>query len=134
ALTDERSVDVEPGGGEVLSEDAIGEWPSELGLPVVEFLPGEGVDRLVGPTVVARIADRVSRNAAHSGSRTWIVELDRRWRRALVDPGDTRVGVPARRRTADVDGQKGCHQEARIAATSRRQSRRTPCLEHNDML
>src|SRR5580700_10124557 len=74
-----------------------------------EVLAGIGVDRLVGAAMRARIADAVARDTAPSRFRARIAQRDRFCRWPFVDPGDTRVGVPARRHPADIDGKQRRH-------------------------
>ena len=126
ALADERSVDVDPCSGEVLAEDAVGERPAQLGLPVVEILARIGVHRLVRPPMRCGIADRVTGGTAPPGAWARVVERDRLWRWPLVDAGDAGVGMTACRRAADVDGKERRHHQARIAATSRGNRRFAP--------
>jgi hypothetical protein len=60
ALADQGGVDRHALGGEVLAEHPAGQRPVKLGLPVVEVLPGVGVDRLIRTAVVAHVVDPVA--------------------------------------------------------------------------
>src|SRR4029077_20276913 len=117
SLADERSVDIEPCGGQVLAEDAVGQWPPELSLPEVQVLAGIGIDGLVGPSMRARVADGVASGTAPPRFRPRVAQRNRFWRWPFVDPTHTRGGLLARGHAADVDGKERRHQDARIAAT-----------------
>ncbi len=115
ALANERAVDIETHGGEVLAEDAAGERPSELGLPEVEVLAGEGVDRLIRPAMGARITDQVAGKAAPTRARAGVADEHRRSGRTLVDAGDAAVVVTGRGSMTEVHREQSGHDSPTIA-------------------
>jgi hypothetical protein len=67
ALADQRAIDVDTLGGEVLAEDPVGQFPADLGRPEVEVFPRVGVDGLVGPAVMLDVEDPVAGQAHVAG-------------------------------------------------------------------
>ena len=93
ALADERAIDVEAEGGQVLAEDAVGERAPELCLPLVEVFTGKRVDGLIGPAMGLGVADCITGGAAPPAGASRIAKLTGAVRRPLVDTGHAGIGV-----------------------------------------
>src|SRR5690606_38531144 len=59
-LPEQRTVDVQPGGRQVLSEPAVTQFAAQLPLPPVVILPGVGVHGLARRTVVGLVGPLVT--------------------------------------------------------------------------
>src|ERR1022692_567730 len=134
ALADQRPVDVEAGGGQVLAEHPVAERTAEFGLPVIEVLTGIRIHRLVGTAVGARIADGVACGATESQPGSRIPKFHRLARRAFADAGDAGIGEPGRLRGAQVDGEERCHGWPKDTRDPPNRRERAPAFLASDML
>jgi hypothetical protein len=87
ALADQRAVGVGALGSEVLAEHPVAQRPPELGLPVIEILPGEGVNGHVGAAVVPHVENLVTGQPDH-------VETLGRAGLTMTGPSTGRLSMP----------------------------------------
>lgn len=96
-------------GGEVFTEGALNKRKTELTFPLVKFLAGEGIDRLVGTTVVRGVTDGISHNTwpiTVAGARSKQLErID--W--DFVDAADARRTAGILAGNPLIAGQYVCH-------------------------